>query len=60
MKPIRGSVAERLLDIRDPDELAMDGPSGGGDATKLLTTWALSLRVMPCNAAIEGKATTAR
>jgi len=33
MKPIRGSVAERLLDIRDPDELAVDGPSGGGDAT---------------------------
>jgi len=32
MKPIRGSVAERLLDIRDPDELAVDGPSGGGDA----------------------------
>jgi len=37
MKPIRGSVAERLLDIRDPDELAVDGPSGGGDVT-LITT----------------------
>ena len=37
IKPIRGSVAERLLDIRDPDELAVDGPSGGGDAT-LITT----------------------
>jgi len=32
-KLIRGSVAECLLDIRNPDELAVDGPSGGGDAT---------------------------
>jgi len=49
--PIRGSVAERLLDIRNPDELAVDGPSRGGDATFLpnlatLGVWVLELFAM--------------